>query len=131
MFRRVLEKSGGVPDKGTLASSHDSAAAMLLNTTLTGKALDEAIGKEAKRDGLRDKFIALYLRTLELEKALIDRIKAPSPSELIAAISKAHVGVSVNPRYGKWNAQRITLDSPNSTVPSFVKLPTASQAPAA
>ncbi|MDP9115691.1 MAG: hypothetical protein M3O28_00170 [Actinomycetota bacterium] len=123
---RILDTTtGGVPSDATLAGLHDKAASTLLGATETGAQLDTDISKSFADDGLRVRFLAAYLRNLELEQAVIDRVSAKSVADLAKAAAAAGVAVSVNPAYGAWVAASFSVVGPNSkgsTLPNFLTL---------
>jgi hypothetical protein len=131
VFERVLARNGGVPSDAELASLRDQAAATLLQISATGRQLDDYVNSNIAASGFSRRFPSLLFRAVELEMALISRSHATRLSELAAVVGKAHLAVSVNPRYGKWEPSQVAVSNPAAAVPSFVKLPTASQAPAA
>lgn len=133
VLTRALDKTGDVPSAGELNALHDQAAAELIGTSLTGASLDRAAAQEAAQLGLNGDFATLRIRTLELAKALIDRLKPQNISELAAKVNQLGIAVSVNPRYGKWNPDTLSLKDPRAGIPSFVDLPgvTSSTTPAA
>jgi hypothetical protein len=122
LFERTLDKNGGVPSEGELASLHDQAAATFLGTQLTGAALDSYLKGAQGNYGYAAKYAHALLRTVELEAALAVKIKAQSITDVAAAVNKLKLKVQVNPRYGKWVAKSLTLDGPDSTIPDFLKL---------
>jgi hypothetical protein len=130
IFERVLAKHGGVPSEGSLATLHDQAASTFLGTQLTGAQLDTYLAKQQGAYGYSAKYAHLLLRTVELEGALAVKLRAQSLADLTAAVRKQHISVQVNPRYGKWTPSSLSLGSPASNVPNFLKLGgTSSAAP--
>jgi hypothetical protein len=119
VFTRTLKYLGKVPSNAQLAASHDEAASVLLQTQLTGGALDRAIRKGLPSSGIDPDFAKVYLRVQELEFAIIQSKQLTQLPELIAIIKKAHVPVSVSPRYGKWNSAGLGLDG-KAAVPSYL-----------
>ena len=131
LFERTLDKNGGVPSEGELVSLHDQAAATFLGTQLTGAALDSYL-KGAQGDyGYAAKYAQTLLRTVELEAALVVKIKARKITDVAAAVNKLMLKVQVNPRYGKWDATNLTLGGPKSNIPDFLKLDGVSTAASA
>jgi hypothetical protein len=128
IFERVLAKHGGVPSEGELAKLHDQAASTFLGTQLTGAQLDSYLAKQQGSYGYSSKYAHLLLRTVELEGALAVKLQAKALSDLTSAIDKQHITVQVNPRYGKWAPSTLSLGSPDSNVPNFLKLQGASSA---
>jgi hypothetical protein len=130
LFERTLAKNGGLPSQGELAALHDQAASTFLGTQLTGAQLDSYLTSTQGSYGYSAKYAKLLLRTVELEAALAVKLKAQSLADLTAAVNKLHLKVQVNPRYGKWAPATLSMDGPNSNVPSFLKLDGVSSSPA-
>jgi hypothetical protein len=130
IFERALAKHGGVPSEGELTKLHDQAAATFLGTQLTGAQLDSFLAKQEGSYGYSSKYAHLLLRTVELEGALAVKLQAKALADVTAAIGKLHLTVQVNPRYGKWAPGTLSLGSPATNVPDFLKLPSASPAAA-
>ncbi|MFN2518989.1 MAG: hypothetical protein ABR604_08120 [Jatrophihabitantaceae bacterium] len=122
LFESVLARNGGVPSNGELASLHDQAAATFLGTQLTGAKLDAYITSAQGAYGYAAKYAKALLRTIELEAALVVKLKARSLSDLVAAVATLHLTVQVNPRYGKWDPKTLALGGPETTIPDFLKL---------
>jgi hypothetical protein len=119
VFSRTLASLGKRPTEAQLAASHDQAASVLLQTELTGAALDRAIRTGLPKSGIEAKFVKVYLRVQELEYAIIQSRQLTQLPELLALIKKADVKVSVNPRYGKWSPRSLGLDG-KAAVPSYL-----------
>jgi hypothetical protein len=109
VFEQTLQHNGGVPSAGQLASYHDQAASLLLQTSLTGSDLDRQLRTGLTSSGVAEKFAPVFLRVEELEYALISRQHLSQLSELVALVKKAGVTVSVNPRYGQWSTDQLGL----------------------
>jgi hypothetical protein len=130
VFEQTLAANGRVPTVGQLAATHDAAASVLLQTSLTGRALDDAIKKGLPTSGISPKFVAKYLRVQELEYALIKSKRLTQLSELLALIKKADIPVSVSARYGQWDPKSLSVTTAKST-PSYLELqPTPTSTPA-
>lgn len=137
VFERTLDSIGKVPTAGQLAGLHDQAASALLQTQLTGAALDRTLRKNLPGSGVSAKFAATFMRVQELEYAIISSRQLTQPSQLFALIKKAHVSVHVSPRYGTWNPAELGLDG-KVPVPSYLTVqpgaagpvPAATSAPA-
>jgi hypothetical protein len=121
VFTHTLKSFGTVPTDAQLAASHDEAASVLLQTELKGAALDQAIRKGLPKSGIKPDFVKAYLRTQELEFAIIKSRQLTQLPELLALIKKAHVHVSVSPRYGKWSPSTLGLDG-KAAVPSYLSV---------
>jgi phosphoglycolate phosphatase-like HAD superfamily hydrolase len=119
VFTRTLASFGKVPTDAQLAASHDEAASVLLQTQLTGAALDKAIRKGLPESGIEAKFVKVYLRVQELEYSIIQRKQLTQLPELLALVKKAGVHVGVSARYGKWNPSSLGLDG-KAAVPSYL-----------
>jgi hypothetical protein len=119
VFTQTLASLGKVPTNAQLAASHDEAASVLLQTQLTGAALDRAIRKGLPSSGIAGNFVTVYLRVQELEYAIIKSKQLTQLPELLALIKKAGVKVSVSPRYGTWSPATIGLDG-KAAVPSYL-----------
>jgi hypothetical protein len=133
VFEKTLASLGKVPSAAQLASLHDDAASVLLQTNLSGSALDRAIRKGLPSSGISARFVKTYLRVQELEYAIISSRRLTQLSQLVALVKKAHVPISVSPRYGKWDPNRLGLDG-KATVPSYLTVqpvPGAAQSTAA
>jgi hypothetical protein len=123
LFTRALAATrDGMPSDAVLNQLHDRAAQTLLGSSLTGAALDKYLMDNVGKSGFTDKFPGLVLHTVELEQALIDRLKASSIEDLAAAVQKTGVHVAVNPRYGTWSAEHLDVEDPTGAVPSFLTL---------
>lgn len=123
VFARALAATrDGMPSDAVLNQLHDRAAQTLLGSSLTGAELDTYLSENVGKSGFTDKFPGLVLRTVELEQALIDRLKASSIDDLAAAVQKTGVHVAVNPRYGTWSAAHLDVEDPAGAVPSFLTL---------
>jgi hypothetical protein len=130
VFIRTLKSFGKVPSDAQLAASHDEAASVLLQTQLTGAALDHAIRQGLPKSGIKPGFVKVYLRTQELEFAIIKSRQLTQLPELLALIKKAGVHVSVSPRYGKWSPSTLGLDG-KAAVPSYLTVQPGAGGPAA
>lgn len=124
----ALDRTGDVPDAGALAALHDRAAAALLGAQSGGAEFDKLLTDEIVSDGFTHAFAGVVIRVAELKWALIERVKANQLSELIAAVDKLKISVSVSPRYGKWNPAQLTLAGPETTIPGFLTLTGTSSA---
>jgi hypothetical protein len=129
VFTGTLKSFGKVPTDAQLAASHDEAASVLLQTELKGAALDQAIQKGLPKSGIKPDFVKVYLRTQELEFAIIKSRQLTQLPELLALIKKAGVHVSVSPRYGKWSPSTLGLDG-KAAVPSYLTVQPGAGGPA-
>jgi hypothetical protein len=119
LFEKTLKSEGIEPTTGRLAAAHDPAASLLLQTELTGSALDAAVRKGLPQGGIRAGFVKTFLRVQELEYLLIQGRHLTKLSELLALIKKAKIGVSVSPRYGRWSAANLAL-SGKAVLPPYL-----------
>lgn len=119
VFTQTLKSFGQVPTDAKLAALHDEAAGVLMQTELKGAALDQAIRTGLPKSGITPDFVNAYLRTQELEFAIIKSRQLTQLPELLTLIKKAHVQVSVSPRYGKWSPSTLGLDG-KAAVPSYL-----------
>lgn len=120
VLQQTLDKeAGGVPSDGVLASYHDQATSLLLQTNLAGSELDRRLGAGLQSSGISPGFSKVFLRVEEMEYLLIARKKLTQLPQLTALIRKAGVSVQVSPRYGKWNASQLVLDGKVAT-PSYL-----------
>jgi hypothetical protein len=123
VFARALAATrDGMPSDSVLSQLHDRAAQTLLGSSLTGADLDKYLLDNVGKSGFTGKFPGLVVRTIELEQALIDRLKASSIEQLAAAVQKTGVHIAVNPRYGTWSAAHLDVEDPSGAVPSFLTL---------
>ncbi|PZS31378.1 MAG: hypothetical protein DLM58_11930 [Pseudonocardiales bacterium] len=122
LFELTLAKNGGVPTDGELASLHDQAAATFLGTQLKGAAFDSYLKSVEGNYGYGSQYAQALLRTIELEAALVVKIKAQSIQDVAAAVNKLNITVQINPRYGKWSPENLSIGAPSATLPSFIKI---------
>jgi hypothetical protein len=119
VFEQILRQQGVRPSAGEVAAQHD-AAGLVLNTQLTGSDLDRAIEQQVlAKLGIKRSLRPVFLRTYELEFLLVKHTNVQQFSELVAFVKKAHVHVSVAPRYGTWDATNLQVNG-TSPLPSFV-----------
>ena len=130
VLQTTLAANGGVPSDGELAGLHDQVFSVLLGATgLSGSAADAAVRERISApNNLTTAFDSLFLRTEELELALVDRQKLTSQAEVSALVAKQDIGIQVNPRYGQWDAANLSLTS--AQTPSFLTLGGTSSASA-
>jgi hypothetical protein len=112
VFEQTLQQkdNGGLPSPGQLAAVHDQAASVLLQTSLAGAELDKRINAGLLGAGVSTKLTKVFVRVQELEYTLIMRKQLTQLPELVALVKRAGVHVRVNPRYGKWNVDQLSLD---------------------
>lgn len=115
LFRKLLAKRGIRPTQSDLAKVHDEAAAAVLRTDLRGAALDAALDKRLPAFGIKKSFRPLLLRTQAMEYLFVKAAGNQAQAEL----TKAHVPVSVSPRYGAWDPKTLQLGN-DPVLPSFV-----------
>ena len=124
LFVRLLATDGGVPSGGALDAAHDKA--LEFQYSIDPTTADQEIDANLASSGLSTTFRGLFFRMIELQQFVIDRTHATQPSDVVAAISKQGVPVSVNPRYGRWVPDQLGLDT--STQPSYLHLFSSSAA---
>jgi hypothetical protein len=122
VFRDALASTGGVPNDSELAGYHDEAARRLLQTTLVGPALDQAVLKQFGAYGLTDKFATLFVRNLELADAFANASKAANANDLFTKLRPFAKHVEVSPRYGRWLPRTLTVSGTSTEgTPPFVQ----------
>jgi hypothetical protein len=132
VFEKTLESiraNQSLPTESQLTALHDQAASVLLQTNLTGGALDKALRQGLPRSGIKASFAKSYLRVQELEFAIIKAKRLSRLPELLALIKKAHVAVSVSPRYGTWDTKNLAVNAKGS-IPSYLSIQPGSGTPA-
>jgi hypothetical protein len=100
---------------------HDEAGSSLVGQQLTGLSIDNRLGTELVRRGVKKSFAQQLLRTRELFEVLVAKSKITTDGEFLSAVKPAASRVSVSPRYGTWNARALQL-SGQPLLPSFVSL---------
>ncbi|MGN6609417.1 MAG: hypothetical protein ACTHMS_20710 [Jatrophihabitans sp.] len=122
---------GGVPSDSELAKLHDEAAQRLLQAQATGSTLDAEFSQQLVKFGLKASLLKVILRQAELADAYVNREKIGSAQELTSKVAALKIPVTVNPRYGTWQATTLQLDSaPTAGLPSYLRAASASAAPA-
>ena len=109
LFRALLAHTGsGVPTDGQLSAQ--------LRRDLNGQSEDQA----ARRLGVKGyaaKFDALLLRVQVLQQLLGAQIQ--HGLDIAALVKKVHLPVTVKPRYGKWNPQKLSFDG-STAIPPYL-----------
>lgn len=121
VFERTLAYLGHVPSEGTLASYHDAAVRTFTQIQATGSALDREITRNFTKAGMTADFTSVFLRTSELEYAIIKSKHLTQLSQLAALVKRAGVQVSVSPRYGRWKPNQLALSQTVST-PAYLSV---------
>jgi hypothetical protein len=122
VFEEALRVNGGVPTDPQLTQRHDEATQLFLQNP-GGTAFDRTLEQALPDSGIHPSFARLYIRTLELEDVLVQKLRASSLAELAAAVDKAGVAVRVDPRYGSWRASSLSIDSSGSAgLPDYLDL---------
>ena len=103
----ALDAHGGVPDDRTLDKYHDSAVSGLLGQQLSGSDGDKALGQAVAQFGAKPGFAPVVLQGMELEFVLADKLDVSTEADLVSKIGEQNVHVSVNPRYGGWDASQL------------------------
>jgi hypothetical protein len=119
VFEKTLEHLNLKPTEGALAAQHDASASLLLQTQLSGSALDKALDQQLPKSGIKKIFRQTFLRTQELEYTLISKRRLTQMAELLKLVKQAGLKVSVSPRYGSWDANSLTLTN-EPVLPSFL-----------
>lgn len=121
VFRSALAHSGSVPTAAELAAVHDDAVALIGQAQVGGTEYDNAIRTQMGTYGFTDEFADVIVQTYELEYLLVKQVQASSATELLAAITKLDIPVTVSGRYGTWVPSQLTLDTTGGAgLPSFV-----------
>lgn len=97
-YKRVLAAIGGQPSDSDLAKAKD--------VLLQGGSEDQ-LRQNVTSLGLAPSFTDAFLRSQELLSMLRQRLS--SAAAAAAAVKKADLHVSINPRYGTWNDQSLSL----------------------
>lgn len=121
VFEQTLKHNNISVSAGELAGSHDNALGLLLQTQLTGAALDAALDKQLPSSGVDKSFRSVFLRVEELEYKLIRSKQLKQFSELVSLIKQAKISVWVAGRYGKWNPTQLGLDG-KPVVPAYLSV---------
>ena len=119
LFDRALQDHGGPATPSELA---EGRAAILQGST------EQEQTAQLVKDGFKSDFVPVYLDTFSLEYVLAKRLNASSSAEILTAMQKLGVPVTVNGRYGAWDAKTLSLGKPPT--PSFLTLPSATAAAA-
>jgi hypothetical protein len=112
-----------VPSQSQLAVLHDEALSFQYGIQQKGSEADDALSGAFTKSGLKQAFLPTFLNQIELTQAVIRKINAHQPSDLAAAVNKLSIPVSVNARYGTWDAKQASLGS--ATHPDFLTLSTS------
>lgn len=121
LFTVALDRTGSVPTQAQLAALHDETVQRFFQSSLKGDEFDQALVKQAEQYGFTAGFAPLVVRSAELEDAYANRIKATSTSDLISALSKLAIPVSVSGRYGSWDLKSLSLSTDEQAgLPSFI-----------
>jgi hypothetical protein len=121
LLAAVLGRSGGVPSDDVLNGLHDKAFSFQLQAQVQGDEADRQLGSLLVKSGMKDRFLPVFLRNLELKQAVIDKINAQAQTQVAAEINKLGIKVKVNERYGAWSTQTASL---TSYTPGYLNLDT-------
>lgn len=129
LFERALAKThnGNVPSEGEIAALHDKAAASIMQTPLTGNALDRELRRELPKQGIEADFVPTLLRFEELEYAVVTDNKISSSDQLVAVLKRSGARVRVGARYGTWDTATLSLDG-KPVVPAYLHVQSAAAA---
>ena len=111
LYTEVLQASpGGEPGTADLAAAQSSL--------LQGISADQ-VADQYQQHGYKRSFAKVYLHLQALEQILGKRIQDGLDAQTL--VKKIAPDVSVNPRYGEWDAKRFQLNSdPGSGLPDFL-----------
>jgi hypothetical protein len=116
VFRKLLDVTGGQPT----AAQMTAAKAQLFASGGT----EQDLTKQIVQTGLQAKFTQDYLADQTLLTFFQQRIS--SQPQLDAALKKANLNVSINPRYGGWDATSLSVsDLSKKQLPDAVTLSNA------
>lgn len=104
---------GGLP---TTSEMDTARAGILSQIGMSADAFAQSEAKEGYKASYTTYFVDVHAKFAILEDRLNDT--AGDGSALLAAIDKTHLSVRVNPRYGTWQAQQLTV-STGPDVPSY------------
>ncbi|MEO6884908.1 MAG: hypothetical protein ABI232_01295 [Jatrophihabitantaceae bacterium] len=126
VFRAALADSGSEPSAAEIAAAHDDAVSLIGQSQTIGADYDNAITAQMITYGFTDQFAHVIVQTQELEYLLVKRVNAASATDLLAAINKLNIPVTVSGRYGTWDPSQLALTSSgNAGLPSFVTFASA------
>lgn len=111
----------------TLAANKELPSATALERVNTGET-ESALRTELPPVGVDKSFAPVVLETDRLREVLIEKLNIKTVQDAAAAVRKAGVTASVNPRYGKWQPDQLVVDS-TASVPPYLQLQTSANAP--
>jgi hypothetical protein len=113
LYSDVLRKApAGMPTEGDLAKAQTDL--------LQGTSADQ-VADQYQKHGYKRSFAPVYLRLQALEQILGGKIQSGLDAQRI--LDDLHLSVSVNPRYGSWDAKSFQLASdPAAGRPDFLKV---------
>lgn len=132
VYQAVLTRTqGGLPSDADLRAARDVAAQTLSGGQITsGADLEKAVAAQLTKEGLNERLLPIVLRSIDLEYALITRVKATSSADIAKAVAAQHIKVSVNPSFGRWSAPDVSVLPPSgSELPNFLTLQSPPAAP--
>jgi hypothetical protein len=121
VYEQVLKANGGIPSDGALTAVHDAAVQLLVQSQTLGAAFDRQIESQLTKLGIDAKLRPVFVRVQELEYTIIQRQHLQQQTQLAALVKKSKVGVSVSPRYGKWDTANLQINS-SGAVPGYLDL---------
>lgn len=132
VYALVLTRTqGGLPSDADLRAARDLAAQTLSGGQITnGVDLSKAVAAQLTKESLNARLLPVVLRSIDLEFALINRVKAASSADIAKAVTAQHIKVSVNPAFGRWSAADVSVLPPSgSELPNFLTLQSPPVAP--
>ena len=123
LYENTLAKHGLTPTDGQLAAIHDAAIQQQFGASGSGQALDRTVTTDLQRLGIDSSFTPEVVRYSELFYYTIQRLQPQTATDLADLIRKAGAHVTVNPRYGTWDASKQNIDSTGGAgLPDYLKL---------
>jgi len=130
LLEQAWERSGGLPSDGALEALHDRAIVYLFGSSNVpaGSEGDDLVRDQLDWLGVDPDFGATMIRSTELLLAFGDDKDVTSDAELAAAVNATGVEVRLNPRYGSWDTETLSLGP--ARLPSYLTDPDATPAAA-
>lgn len=112
VFSRMLDVTGGQPSTSDLTKAQ---------TTVLAGTTESALTQNVTQSGLSASFAQQYLQELSLLTILQGRLT--TQAQITDALSKAHLNVSVNPRYGQWDSTALSVTAlSKKQLPDFLTI---------
>ena len=123
LYENTLAKHGIPATDGQLAAVHDAAIQQQFGASGSGRALDRTVTTDLGRLGIDPSFTPEVVRYSELFYYTIQRLQPQTATDLANLIRKAGAHVTVNPRYGTWDAAAQNIKSSGRAgLPDYLKL---------